>query len=128
MALDRRHTRPQPRARSEGPSAAQPVAASGPVRDDPAAPDTGALIDLKAVPGASRDEIAGLLGTRLKIRISAPPEGGKANAAICALLARALGVPARSVDIVSGHAQALKTARVKGVAAGAVRAHLGLTS
>ncbi len=50
------------------------------------------LIWVKAVPGASRNEIAGVVGDRLKIRISAPPEGGKANKAICKLLASSLGV------------------------------------
>jgi len=44
----------------------------------------------QAVPGASRSGIAGVLGDRLKVRISAPPEAGKANDAICELIAQAL--------------------------------------
>ena len=88
--------------------------------------DEGALLlRLKAVPGASRDAIAGPLGDRLKIRVSAPPEGGKANKAICALLASALGVRPADVEIVSGHASAEKTARVRG-APGDAHARLGL--
>lgn len=63
--------------------------------------DTGVRIRVKAVPGARRDEIASVLGDRLKIRVSAPPEGGRANAAIASLLASALGVPARNVSLVS---------------------------
>ena len=72
------------------------------------------LVRVKAVPGASRDAIAGALGDRLKVRVSAPPEGGKANAAIAALLADAIGVPARAVSLESGPAQAQKCFRVRG--------------
>lgn len=74
------------------------------------------LIDIKAVPGASRDQIVGPLGDRLKIRVSAPPEGGRANAAIRGLLAGALGIPARNVEIIRGASTATKTARASGVA------------
>jgi uncharacterized protein (TIGR00251 family) len=56
------------------------------------------LVWVKAVPGASRDEIAGVLGGRLKVRVAAPPEGGKANRAIAMLLARAIGVKAGRVS------------------------------
>ena len=35
--------------------------------------------------------------------MSAPPEGGKANAAVVELLADVLGVPARTISVVSGH-------------------------
>lgn len=73
------------------------------------------LIAVKAVPGASRDQIAGPLGERLKVRISAPPEGGKANRAIAELLAKALGVKAAQVELVSGPASAEKVFRVGGV-------------
>ncbi|MFG0260309.1 MAG: DUF167 domain-containing protein [Phycisphaerales bacterium JB041] len=75
----------------------------------------GVTIRLKAVPGAKRDELSGVLGDRLKVRVSAPPEGGKANKAICALLADALGVRKRDVEIVSGSTNPEKTARVLGI-------------
>ncbi|RMH27370.1 MAG: DUF167 domain-containing protein [Planctomycetota bacterium] len=70
------------------------------------------LIRVKAVPGASRDEIAGALGDRLKIRVSAPPEGGKANKKICVLIARALGAPPRAVTVAQGRGTPFKTLRV----------------
>ncbi len=72
-------------------------------------------IAIKAIPGAKRDEIVGPLGDRLKVRVSAPPEGGKANAAICALVAAALGVRERDVRIVAGHSRAEKLLEVTGV-------------
>jgi uncharacterized protein (TIGR00251 family) len=80
------------------------------------------LIAVKAVPGASRDAVAGRLGERLKVRVSAPPEGGKANKAICALLASELGVRASDAEVVQGHGRAEKVVRVAGVTAAAVEA------
>lgn len=70
---------------------------------------------IKVVPGSSRDRIAGLLGDRLKVAVSAPPEGGKANKAVCKLLASALGVPTRDVSVTAGHTQPQKTTTILGV-------------
>ncbi|MBL0871655.1 MAG: DUF167 domain-containing protein, partial [Phycisphaerales bacterium] len=52
-----------------------------------------AVVRVKAVPGSRREEIAGVLGDRLKVRVSAPPEKGKANDAIVELVTGARGVP-----------------------------------
>ncbi len=71
-------------------------------------------IRVKAVPGARRDEIVGLLGDRLKVRVSAPPEGGRANAAIAACLAEALGVAPRAVELEHGATSPQKTFVVRG--------------
>lgn len=68
------------------------------LRDTPA----GAVVCVKAVPGASRDRVAGVLGDSLKIATSAAPEKGKANASIAAILAKALAVEKRRVQLVSG--------------------------
>ncbi|MFM1882461.1 MAG: hypothetical protein RJA05_870 [Planctomycetota bacterium] len=65
-------------------------------------------IRVKAVPGSSRDRIAGPLGDRLKVCVAAPPEGGRANEAIASVLARALGVAQRSVVLRSGATTPLK--------------------
>lgn len=72
---------------------------------------------VKAVPGARRSELVGALGDRLKIRVSAPPEDGKANAAIVAVIAKALGVNERAVELTSGHANPLKAFVLRGSAA-----------
>lgn len=81
----------------------------------------GVLISVKAVPGASRDEIAGVLGDRLKVRVSAPPEGGKANRAVCAAIAKALGVKPKNVEVVTGHSSPEKSVRVVGKDADSIR-------
>jgi uncharacterized protein len=68
---------------------------------------------IKVVPGASRSAIAGVLGDRLKVRVAAPAEGGKANRALVRLLAEWLGV--REVEIIAGGSSAEKTVRVTGL-------------
>lgn len=83
--------------------------------------DGGVTIRVKVVPGAKREQIAGVLGDRLKIKVSAPPEGGKANAAICAIIAKTLGVKAGAVSVVSGMTNPEKVVRVEGVLAASVR-------
>lgn len=71
-------------------------------------PDGAILIRVKAVPGASRDQIVGVLGDRLKVKVAAPPEGGKANRAICETIARDAGVRPARVSVHSGGASAEK--------------------
>lgn len=77
------------------------------------------------VPGASRDGIAGWLGDALKVRVSAPPEKGKANAAVEGLIAAALGVPRSDVSIVSGHGSARKIVEIDHMDEVQVRKRLG---
>jgi len=70
---------------------------------------------VKVVPGATRAGIAGWLGDELKLRVSAPPEQGKANAAVCALLAKALQLPADAVRVHSGHGNPHKVLEISGI-------------
>ena len=74
----------------------------------------------KAVPGASCNEIVGVVGDRLKIRIGAAPEGGKANRAICQLLASSLGVKANQISIERGETSPAKIVRISGAVLGDV--------
>lgn len=75
----------------------------------------GLLIRVKVVPGASADAIVGPSGDRLRVRVAAPPEDGRANAALESLLAKSLGVAARAVAVEAGHHRAEKHVRVRGV-------------
>jgi hypothetical protein len=70
------------------------------------------LIRVKAVPGASRDEIVGAVGDRLKVRVCAAPEGGKANSAICRIIAAAAGIRPKQVMIEQGNTHAHKLVRL----------------
>ncbi len=83
-------------------------------------------IRVKVVPGASGDRIVGPLGDALKIRVSAPPERGKANAAVTGLLADALGVSAKSVSVVSGMTSPHKVVLVKQSSVDQAKVSLGL--
>ncbi len=74
-----------------------------------------ANLEIKAVPGASRTEIAGFLGTALKVRVAAPPEKGKANEAIRKLLSEQLGLPLDTVILVKGSTSPKKILRIEGI-------------
>jgi uncharacterized protein (TIGR00251 family) len=66
-------------------------------------------LTVKVIPKSSRNEIVGVLddGT-LKLKITAAPEKGKANAEICTFLAREFQVRQKNVEIVRGELSALK--------------------
>ena len=91
------------------------------IRDVPG----GCVIAVKVVPGASRDKVAGVLGDCLKIATSAPPEKGKANAAVAAILAKWLGVDKRDVELSSGPTNPRKEFRIAGLSSDAARMRLG---
>ncbi|MEZ4338807.1 MAG: DUF167 domain-containing protein [Sandaracinaceae bacterium] len=71
---------------------------------------------------ASRDEVGGIHDGALRVKTTAPPVDGQANAAIVKLLSKALGVPKRAVRIVGGETNKSKRVEVEGVTAAAVRA------
>lgn len=79
---------------------------------------------VKVVPGASRSRLAGMLGTALKVAIAAPPEGGKVNAALCAFLAKQLGLRPAQIEVISGHTQPRKRVRIRGLSESELRQRL----
>jgi hypothetical protein len=85
----------------------------------------GCLVSVKAVPGASRDRVSGVLGTRLKITVSRPAEKGAANQAVAEVLARALNLRPREVELVSGQTNPGKTFLVRSLSPEEVRRRLG---
>ncbi len=72
-------------------------------------------IAVKVVPGAKREKIAGAHGGALKVMVAQPPEGGKANDAVCRLLGKLFGLPIRQVEIVQGQSNPWKTVRLEGL-------------
>ncbi len=61
-----------------------------------------AQLAVHVTPKAGRDEIAGWRGGELQVRVRCAPEGGKANASVCALVAKAVRVPKSSVRVIRG--------------------------
>jgi hypothetical protein len=81
----------------------------------------GTLIEVIVVPGASRSRIAGPHGGALKVQVAAPPERGRANDAVCELLADVLSAPCRAVTVVRGERSRRKTVQVAGIEPVSVR-------
>ena len=75
----------------------------------------GVTVAVHVVPRSSRNEIAGIHGEALRIRLNASPAKGAANAALIALVAETLGVPQRQVQIISGHTSRRKVLAVSGL-------------
>jgi uncharacterized protein (TIGR00251 family) len=86
-----------------------------------------AEIEVRVIPRARRDEIGDERGGRLLVRLTAPPVDGAANAALCRLVARRAGVPARRVSIVRGETARDKVVRVDGLTAAELRASMTST-
>lgn len=70
---------------------------------------------VKVQPRARRDEIAGTYGDALRVRVTAPPVGGRANHALVDLLAERLRVTRSSIKIAAGAHAALKVIEVTGL-------------
>jgi uncharacterized protein (TIGR00251 family) len=66
-------------------------------------------------PGAHRNELVGRHGDGWKVRVAAAPEGGKANEAVLDLLSERLGLPRRSLSIVSGQTAREKIVLMEGI-------------
>ena len=80
---------------------------------------------LRLSPGAKRTEIAGRHGDGWKVRVSAPPERGRANDAVVGLLAERLGVPRESLSVVSGTTSRDKVVELRGLGRDEVERRLG---
>ena len=90
----------------------------------------GVELRILAQPRASRDQLAGVQGDELKVRLAAPPVDGAANVACCEFFARLCKLPKSHVTLASGESSRHKRlllagAGVPGVVA-AVEAVLGV--
>lgn len=81
-------------------------------------------LKVHVAPGASRDEIAGMHGDALKVRLRAPAVDGRANRALVEFLAEALGAPKRDITLERGLRSREKQVRAAGISAARLRAAL----
>ena len=91
------------------------------VKDTPG----GVTFPVRVTPRAHKNEIAGVQGEALKIKLAAPPVEGAANTALCEFLAEQLGVRKSAVTLVAGQTSRNKVVRVQGATADHVRTVLG---
>jgi len=85
--------------------------------------DDGVELEVWVVPGASRDRVGGGRDGVLRVRVSAPPERGRANRAVASAVAAALG--GKRGRVVSGDTARRKRIHVSGVSIGAARRRIG---
>ena len=70
---------------------------------------------LRVVPGTTHPRVVGRLGDAWKVRVTAPPEAGKANEAVLAMLADVLGLERRDLTLTSGHGSRDKVVALMGL-------------
>lgn len=81
---------------------------------------------MKVQPKASRNRIDKVEEGRLKIKVTVPPEGGKANKAVVELLSKTLKVPKSSIQITRGETSRIKTVRIEGITLAKLQEKLGV--
>jgi uncharacterized protein len=97
----------------------------GRLRGDGARPDGLTRITVTVSPGAARSELVGRHGDGWRARVAAPPERGKANEALVALLADLLGVTKARIRVVAGQTARRKIVEIDGLDAAEVAERLG---
>lgn len=70
------------------------------------------MLQIKVIPKSSQNTIVGFENGVLKIKCTAVPEKGKANAAVIELLSQHYKVPKNSITIVKGHNQSRKVVKI----------------
>ena len=87
-----------------------------------------ARLKLRVSPGAARTSVVGRHGDAWKVRVTAAPADGKANAAVVRLLAATLALSVRDVEIVSGHGSRDKMVALQGIDVDEIERRLGQAS
>jgi uncharacterized protein len=82
-------------------------------------------VRLRVSPGARRSEVVGRHGDGWKVRVTAPPEDGRANEAVLGLLAERLDLPRKALSLVSGHGGRDKVVRMAGISEAELERRLG---
>jgi uncharacterized protein len=84
----------------------------------------GCLLKAKVTPRGSSNAVLGVAEGALRLRLTAPPVEGAANAAARDFLAELLGLPRRSVELARGQTARAKVFRIGGLGPESVRARL----
>lgn len=93
----------------------------------PISPTAGGVrLRLRVQPRASREELAGLAGDAIRIRLTAPPVDGAANEALVRFLASRLEVSRSAVELVGGRSGRSKLVEVTGISLAEAARRLGL--
>lgn len=82
--------------------------------------DGGARLRLRVKPGSRHDRLIGAYGECLKVEVRAAPERGRANAAVCRLLARTFSVSTSAVVVVAGGGSHDKVVEIRGASAASI--------
>jgi len=85
----------------------------------------GVVLTVRAQPGAKRPGVT-VDGERLKVAVSAPPEDGRANAAVVELLREFFGRKRSEVELLTGPTSRQKSILLRGITEAEVRAKLGI--
>jgi uncharacterized protein (TIGR00251 family) len=125
LAPDKPAKRPRAKTGSDSKTGSEAKTVSKAKKDSAKSQDGEAAVDEAArasvvvhvhvQPGAGRTAVVGRHGDAVKVRVAAPPEGGRANDACVKLLADTFGVPASAVTLVSGPSSRIKRFRLDDV-------------
>ena len=86
--------------------------------------EDGVILRVKVQPRASRDEVVGVKGDALKVRITAPPVEGAANTRLLTVLAKKLGIPRGRLELRTGSTSRLKSIIIQEISAAEIRRRL----
>lgn len=89
-----------------------------------AVPASSCRVELKVIPGASRDEVVGENGGVIRVKLRAPPVDGRANEALLEFLAERLGLRSSSLRLVTGATSRRKLVAIAGLSLAEVRQRL----
>jgi len=87
---------------------------------------TSAAFSVRVLPRSAREEVAGIAGDAVRIRLKAPAVENRANEALVRFLSRALGVPCGQVELLAGQRTRHKVVRIHGMSREEIFRRLGL--
>lgn len=77
--------------------------------------EDGVTFHIQVLPGSSRCEVAGIQGDAMKLKVTALPHEGRANAECIRFLSQMLGIKKSRVAIIRGHRAKKKTVAITGL-------------